>query len=402
MNDVGHARSLINSLLVRCAGATLLLAPLALQAQRSASECGDSSATHPLSEAELREHTGPDAKQELATFVLRRLSPATVTLLRQQLRACAWLNARRLLFGEGEHPQYVDWVVYIDSAANVRQEVVNGAGPLHVLDGERYIWVLVLSDRDLVANHQPQPDSHDMSDVRIARRVIAYHPDPLITSIAKGVGKAVSIAPPTDETLADSTQGTAFQELSSDSGRASLFVAQGRFGLANNTQVELSVSPVSWKTFEPWDGEAAHVAPIRSIFTTIANVHRQIAELSIAAGISTGAPYKTYDASGAVKSTTPGSQLNAYMLGMLNLPVGVHFPWQSPSWRASYPGIGFGTNVARGSFGDELLVVGALSRVLGDAGLMAGADWTVETAFQNKQIVNRRRPRFIAAIDVRL
>jgi len=202
--------------------------------------------------------------------------------------------------------------------------------------------------------------------------------------------------------LGDSTQGLAFEELSADSSAASLYLAQGRFGLVPNAQVELSVTSVTGKAFIAPPASAPVSGAIRSVYTDVADVKRSWVDMSIAAGVTAGPSEKVYDASGAVKSTSPGSQLNAYVAGMLNLPFSIALPWQHPSWRRSYAGLGVGTNIARGSFGDEMLVLGALSRVVGDAGLVVGADWLVEQSFRNRQIINRRKPRFIAGVDVRL
>lgn len=402
--------------------------------QSNAFQCGDSSGFYRTSLAVRSDAQRVGA--ELPTFVLRKLPPrgaGSVDELRTQLRACAWHNVRALLFGDAENPAYVDWIVYVDSLGGVRQAVVSRGSTSHVLQEQRYIWVLVFSDRDLRTISFPQrgelPDGDRVSssvtdasptaarggqhggataeatadaDVRVTRRVIMYRPDPLLTSFVRGVGKAVSITPPTETLLNDSTQSLAFEDLSTDPHEASLHLAQGRFGLVPNAQVELSVTPAAGKTFISSSTSEPTPPAIRSIYTDVADVKRSWAEMSIAAALTVGPSEKTYDAAGAVKSTSPGTQLNAYVAGMLNLPISVALPWQHPSWRRSYIGVGAGTNIARGSFGDELLVLGALSRVLGDAGLVAGADWLVEQSFRNKRIVNGRTPRFVAGVDVRL
>jgi hypothetical protein len=346
-------------------------------------------------------------------YTLSRRSAADVACLREALRAGRFEDALRLYFPRSRRPRFVNWVVYVERDGTVHQAVIQNEEPTRVLHNETRMWALVFADAPPTRRAEfPGLDAEkDTADVLIARRVVAHGRDPLIPLIIKGVAKLVSVdaSPPT--AVSDSVQLARFDRLSLEGVEPPLYVASARFGLSEDTEVELAITPVfgkMWPSALPTPGVGRSVAPspLRSVYMNVVNARARGFELSVAGGFTVRPKQGNADTlrTGEARRVV----VNAYLLGVANVA-----RFRSPGtrlwgrgarsdWRESALGVAVGTNVLTGSVGDDLITGVTVSRLLGYGGLVAGVNWRHERDYTRTEPRDRRPPRPFLALEVRL
>jgi hypothetical protein len=190
-----------------------------------------------------------------------------------------------------------------------------------------------------------------------------------------------------------------------------LYVASARFGLSEDTEVELAITPVfgkMWPSALPTPGVGRSVAPspLRSVYMNVVNARARGFELSVAGGFTVRPKQGNADTlrTGEARRVV----VNAYLLGVANVA-----RFRSPGtrlwgrgarsdWRESALGVAVGTNVLTGSVGDDLITGVTVSRLLGYGGLVAGVNWRHERDYTRTEPRDRRPPRPFLALEVRL
>lgn len=389
----------------------------------------------------------------LPMYSIQRLESAAVRQVRTYLAHECWALALQTYYSRFR-PDLPDWVVYVDSAGAIRQGLVGGRtrdGSSQMFDGERYIWAIVFVDlpmhrtdsrppafdgakpperpasasrSDAPRGPEPQPAPRpapggvvaspnadvvklplaDTTDLWLARRTIAYQRDPMVATLIKGLSKLIGVQPNSDPAAPDSMRAIQLQQVSADS-EESMWVGYGRFGLVNNAQIELSLSPVRGKEFPDPIAPPGQAPPAKTdhIFADFVNARQHTFDVAIVAGATTGAAIPTYSTT-TLLVTGKSAQVsaNAYLAAVWNLPISSPVRVPDPFWEQSRIGIFAGTNVLRGNVGDELIAGITLGRLFGDAGLALGCSWTQGQALSGKVIVNRYRARLLIGTDLRL
>jgi hypothetical protein len=250
----------------------------------------------------------------------------------------------------------------------------------------------------------------DTSDMRFSRRLIAYHRDPVVSLLIKGLTKLVGVDPGSDPAAADSTRLVELQEVSSDTTGDRMYAGFGRFGLIENAQVELSLAPVRCKAF-PAPPRQADAAPADSlgrlqfIYADFANAKHRMFDLAVLTAVTWGGRIPTYNSNLQIVSETPRLSANAYLTVVYNaFDIGfldgrlAHDPF----WQQRPFGIFAGTNVARGSLADELVAGGAIGNLIGNAGISVGCSWTNSPHVEDGHTVGRLQRRLLVGFDLRL
>jgi hypothetical protein len=407
----------------------------------------------------------------LPEFAVRQLSPSNVRALRSALRNECWTRALGTFYSVFR-PDLPDWIVYIDSSGVIHQTFIHGRdadSTSRVLRGERYIWASVFSDRpmhdvltpeedralraDLASSTAPRPFaadvpvtrvcstaggaatapggptggggggggagnalasaraavlSSDTSDLRFSRRLIAYHRDPVVSLLIKGLTKLVGVDPGSDPAASDSTRLVELQEVSADTTGDRMYAGFGRFGLIENTQVELSLAPVRCKAFPAArraDAPADSLGRIDFIYADFVNAKRRMFDLAVLTGVTWGGRIPTYNSNLQITSETPRLAANAYLTVVYNMfDLGFldgHFA-QNPFWQRRPLGLFAGTNVARGSLADELVAGGVVGNLLGNAGIAVGCSWVNAPHVEDGHTVGRMQRRLLFGFDLRL
>ncbi len=401
----------------------------------------------------------------LPEFAVRQISANSIRLLRSSLRNECWSRALATYYSLFR-PDLPDWIVYIDSLGGIRQTFIHGRGgdsTSRMLHGERYIWAAVFSDRPMHDDLSPQEDralraddagtpvpralaadpalgrvcgaapaaanvgvtgaapagpgaaargtvlSSDTSDLRFSRRLIAYHRDPVVSLLIKGLTKLVGVDPGTDPSMADSTRLVELQQVSADSSTERMYAGFGRFGLIENAQVELSLAPVRCKGFplvhRADDSQPDSSGRIQFIYGDFVNAKQHAFELGVLTGVTWGARVPTYGTNLQVTSETPRLGANAYLTVVYNV---ANLGFLSgrlagdPFWQRRPLGIFAGTNVARGSLGDELVTGAVIGNLLGNAGLAAGCSWVNSPRVEDGHTVGHMLGRLLLGFDLRL
>jgi hypothetical protein len=323
----------------------------------------------------------------LMQYELFRLAPAEVDTLRSYLGRHCWEHALRTYFVRSRAEKLVDWVVYIDSDGLVHQAVTRGHELRREFRGEKYVWAIVFSDA------VPPPGEAEERPLLFSRRSVNYRRDPVLTGIARAIaGRFLSdVEPAGGATLRDTSQTIILRRLSQDSAGGRMYVAQGRFELAEDAIIELALEGDSGRTLTP---------RVRSAFTNIENHGRSRWDVGIAAGAWMGS--RTEVDEGTRVTSRRELQPNLYVMGYLNL-----FPPRLPSRRTSF-GPAIGVNVARGGLLDELVLAFAVGRLRGgDVGAFVGGSWTNVSVLEavEGQPPHRREKRdlhLLMALDLRL
>jgi hypothetical protein len=338
------------------------------------------------------EACSPDSLPEgggdsLMQYEMVRLSLDEVATLRNYLARNCWEHALRSYFIRSRAKDLVDWVVYIDSAGRVHQAVTRGPELRREFRGEKYVWAIVFSDT------VPGLGEAEERPLLFSRRSVNYRRDPVLTSIARAIaGRFLSgVEPAGDATLRDTSQTIVLRRLSMDSTGNRMYVAHGRFELAEDAIIELALKGDSGRTLTP---------RVRSAFTNIENHGRSRWDVGIAAGAWMGS--RTEVDEGTRVTSRRELQPNVYVMGYLNL-----FPPRLPSRRTSF-GPAIGVNVARGGVLDELVLAFAVGRLRGgDVGAFVGGSWTNVSVLEEVQgqVPHRREKRdlhLLMALDLRL
>ncbi len=406
----------------------------------------------------------------LPAFMVRQLSANDVRLLRSSLRNGCWSRALATYYSVFR-PDLPDWIVYIDSSGSIHQTFIHGRGgdsTSRMLHGERYIWAAVFSDRPMRDELSPEEDralraddagtpiprsppvdralarvctaapvaanaslpaasgptggaspgggargaalSSDTSDLRFSRRLIAYHRDPVVSLLIKGLTKLVGVDPGTDPSMADSTRIVELQQVSADSTGERMYAGFGRFGLIDNAQVELSLAPVRCKEFPAprrpaGDPEPDSSGRIEFIYGDFVNAKQHAFELGVLTGVTWGTRIPTYGTNLQVTSETPRLGANAYLTvvyNMTNLGFLSGRLAGDPFWQRRPLGLFAGTNVARGSLCDELVAGGVIGNLLGNAGAAVGCSWANAPSVENGHTVGHMVGRLLVGFDLRL
>src|SRR5690606_29179801 len=236
------------------------------------------------------------------------ISPDSLQVLRDLLIARCWSEALFVYFGDGYDPAFADWVVYIDSAGGVHQGLTQDGRERREFRAEQYVWVIVFSDR--LPQAEP-PDGALLTksgvdgEIVISRRSVNHQREPLLSSLLRAfTGRFFAEVESGQATLLDdSTRVESFEQLSSDTTRDNLFVAQLRYGVAERSEVVLSVRPVDGHAFP---GE------LRSIYANLGNASRAQWEVGLSGGVSFGAREPVVKDDTIVVGTRSGVQPNLY------------------------------------------------------------------------------------------
>jgi hypothetical protein len=343
------------------------------------------------------------------SYALYRRNAVDIACLRSALQAGDFERALRIYFPESRRPRFPDWVVYVERDGKVHQAMMQRERSVRVLHNESRVWVLIFADVPPLrrADFPALDADKDTADVRIARRVVAHGRDPLIPTLIKGVGKLVSVEASPAAAVGDSVQVARFERLSLDGVEPPLYVAGARFGISEDTEMELAITPVFgkvWPNALPAAGGGAPVTanPLRSVYMNLVNARSRRFELSTAGGF-------TFRPKGGdtLRAGEPRRVvLNAYMLGVANLvrfrSIGIGGPGRT-DWRESALGVALGTNVLTGSVGDDLITAVSASRVFGYGGIVAGVNWRHERTYDAAGAPrDHRPPRGFAGLEVRL
>jgi len=79
-------------------------------------------------------------------------------------------------------------------------------------------------------------------------------------------------------------------------------------------------------------------------------------------------------------------------------PISTYVLRQREAWRQTSLGPIVGTNIFRGSIGDELFAGIDIGHALGDAGIVVAADWLAEPEIINGHVENPRKRRLLFGI----
>jgi hypothetical protein len=308
-------------------------------------------------------------------------------------------------------PDLPDWVVYVDSSGRMTQVLFHGRdkdSTSRRLRRERYVWTVVFSDAPMKRIVPVPPNTGtlaDTADVRVSRRVILSRRDPVLTSLIKGLGKAVGVDPGTEPQAMDSARVVEFRQVSTDSARASLYAAVARLGLTENAQVELALTPVRGKNFPDPNPPSTDTtrSRIESVFLDFVNSREHRFDIGVIVGLTIGPRLPTYNATSlAVTSETPRVSANGYLTGIWNMGTLGRAPAADPFWKRVPVGLFAGTNAVRGSLGDELVGGMVLGNMFGNGGLAIGCSWISAQSIKRGHIVNRFQPRLMAGLELRL
>jgi hypothetical protein len=339
----------------------------------------------------------PDAN--LPFFQLPRIHYGDVANFKALLKQGCFTDALVQFFGSGYSGRFPDWVVYIDGHGVVAHDVVKKGKHTSFLREENYIWVVVFSDTVFdppTTKHESNLVYADTADIRFSRRTIAFRRDPTITLLIKGLAKVLTLEATTEAQPSDTSRALKLHEISDDSTKSPFYAAFGRVSIAENTQVELSVAPMPAKSLHVATGGI----PEPVAYANVVNVRRHDFELGVLAGGTYGEPIRTYADNLQLKQASSRYAGNAYLTVVANV-VWVPALWWEPSWQRTPVGVFAGTNVLRGTPGDEFLLGGVIGHVFSNAGLAAGADWLAEPTVAAGHVSLPRRHRLIAGIDLR-
>jgi hypothetical protein len=378
---------------------------------------------------------------------VRRLSKNDIDAMREQFRKHCWAQGISYYL-DGYLQNLRKWVVYIDSTGRVFEGFDDREDGRNETQQQRYIFAMVFMDRPVYAPRRPPPPAvtpahiggtavagnvdltismasgsaqgggaePDTADLVLLRRVVAYRRDPMITLLIKGLGRLVTLDPGDDPLVGDSTRTLRLRQISEDSTTATFYAAIGRMGLMENAEVELNLAPFGVKQFRgptfvpgeppPLLKPAPDTIGLQNVYTNFANAKRRTFELAVLAGGNYGAHMPTYGPDLKVQSQAPRFAVNGYLTAVVNIP-GAWFtvpgvPWhlRAPWQKASIGGF-VGTNVVRGSFGDEIVSGVAVGHVLSDAGLAAGIDWAPAQIIKDGAIATERQRRLLVGLDLR-
>lgn len=121
--------------------------------------------------------------------ISRTLNDASrIDSLRKLLSHQQWDSVKRIYFDETYDPQLPDLVCYVDNGNNVAMGLVKGKKEEQELWGERKIWVLIFSDKDLndIDESLENADKKGKDSVafKVERDVLAYEPEPNVTILS--------------------------------------------------------------------------------------------------------------------------------------------------------------------------------------------------------------------------
>jgi hypothetical protein len=242
-------------------------------------------------------------------------------------------------------------------------------------------------------------DAADTIDLRFARRTVIFQPDPTLTALVKGLGKALSITGPSDTPkLDDSVKAVVLRQMSTDTSEQ-IWMGFQRFSLVENSVVELALTPSRPKQFPETD--APRVSQLLNVYGNLANARERRFELGILAGMTYGRRIPTYDGTLQVTAETSPTAFNGYLTAVMNAG------WFSvprmfrQRWRRASAGVFLGTNVLNGTVGEQPIAGVTLGHLLGDAGFSAGAAFLQEPELHDGRVRSRRRPRALYGIDLR-
>jgi hypothetical protein len=342
-------------------------------------------------------------RRTVSAFPLTRLRADAVQALKAALLKDCFTDALVTYFGEGYSGAFPDWIIYVPSVGSIHQGLVHNGESTAELKEQSHIWVLVFTDAPLV-NTGKVPDGItylDTTDLRLARRTIVYRRDPTFTMLIKGLAKTVGLDALPEAGPSDTTRILSLHRISVDPYPA-LYATVGRVSIAENTEFELSISPVPLKSFDS-------DTDLRSAYLTVANARRHAFDLALIAGASYGPPIRTFGDDGTIKSTSTEWLPNAYLSAVANL-VWIPAIWSGrrlpafmrrPAWQQTSLGLFAGTNVLRGSIGDEFIAGGVIGNVLSSAGISIGSAWIDSPETAEGHIVHRRKARAFYGIDLR-
>lgn len=355
-------------------------------------------------------------------YTLQRLDSTQAQRLRNELNHECWEQALRTYYSGVRLEQLPNWVVYINKNGVVHQGVTRNRSSAQHFRDERYFWIVVFADSllpkrggDSATSNAPgaegtqvnasASDTHVLINIPgaapdtpsdtshgliLKRRSIEYHKDPLLTGLVKAIAAKFFSAPDAGQqpTLADSAQGLSFEVVTQRQVVDTLYVAQARFGLSEDTKAEFSLHSGPGREFP---------GNTRQVYTMVGNASPSLWEVGIALGGSFGPEIPKIVDDSVEIGRQSGSQPNIYLTTYLNL-LRPSLPWHPVSL-----GLVAGTNIARGGLLDDILTGVAIGRIVGDAGFTVGADFRSVTYVRaNHHTFERRRPRLFVALDVRL
>jgi hypothetical protein len=323
-------------------------------------------------------------------YELRRLSDDDVKSLRVYLGAGCFEHALQVYFQSWRSDTFVDWVVYIDRAGGVHQDVTRGRRTRQEFRAEKYVWVLVFSDSSLAGD----PEDGSPGRLMFGRRSVSYQPPPTLTAIVRAVaGKFFpGGGPAVTPVLKDTIKPIVLHQVAEHPDSGQMWVALDRYDLAEDSQVELSLHP---------DSDQSLPGTLRSVYTNIGNAPRSTWEFGVAAGLSFGERTEVLmDDGSKVVGSRPGLQPNLYLTGYVNL-----LPPRTQHRHTVGPVVG--VNLARGGLFDELITGLALGHAVQDVGVIVGGSWKNVRDFEHDAAgaaVYRERRRLvpIVAFDLRL
>jgi hypothetical protein len=324
-------------------------------------------------------------------FEIRQFDTATIREFKQLLAKECFTDMLVKYFGAGYNGAFMDWVIYIPDTGPVVQRIVANGHSVTRVKAQSYVWAVVISSDSL---KWPKVTTTgitavDTSDLRFSRRIIAFRRDPMITALIAGLAKGIGLSAPADAQPSDTVDALRLHNISAPGG--TLFLGIARVSIAENTEVELSMAPFPTKYFDPQRTQA--------IFANVANAREHTFELGVFAGVSHGEPVNTFGPNLQVTNTSSRYAGNAYLTVVSN------FLWlkgiQRPAWQRMPLGVFVGTNVLRGTIGDEVVYGGVLGRCVGNAGLVFGRDLIDVPAVSGGHVIHPRKGRWIAGLDLR-
>jgi hypothetical protein len=262
----------------------------------------------------------------------------------------------------------------------------------------------IASRKDLTPGAAGQGDAGtvDTSDLRFARRAVVHRQDPMLTTLIKGLLRNFGAEVKDPLPFLDSVRVLRMQQVSADTTKTSLWVAIGRWGLVENSVVELAVSPVAGKEFEYRASGGAPPARIQSIYSNLANSKQDQFELGVLAGVTVGRRIPEYDAT-QLRVTRESAHwaFAGYVTAIWNNPKWWFTPWRRPEWQRASVGLFAGTSVLGASLAEQVVAGLTIGHLLSDAGLAVGAAWLPEPTLRNGHVANNRKARLLLGTDLR-
>lgn len=338
-----------------------LIAALTVLPLSQALGAGPSSGPCPLNADGTLQRDIP-SRPRFPSGTLGGLGGAEIDCLRRLLALpeAQWGVARAFYFGSTYLPNLPDVMVYIASPDSIRQSLIRRGDPVQsrVLRSEKYVYVLLFSELPLVRDTKDSAAAPD--SLRITRTSIDYQRDPFLLTMFKGFG-AKLFGVTVDQRAAAVSDTTVFISLDSigtgTTSRRPLYIAFARLRLADET----------WNRVHIAGARGRRIQGGTTIVSNFGNAASSRFGVSLAGGFTYRARMR------ALRDTTlvPTGEYIRFTLYVFS-----HLYLVRPSlpWRGRSVALTAGTNLVRGEPLNDLVAGVAFGRLIGDMGLIVGAN----------------------------